>query len=275
MPEGPEIRRAADQIATVLVDQPITGLHFTFKDLSRFEKKLAQSTIVRVDTRGKAMLTRFANGMVIYSHNQLYGVWKTVKAGKPMPNSKRKLRLTIHTPLGSALLYSASDIEVLRDKQLHKHPFLAKLGPDILSEQPSAAMIVERLTAPAFTRRQLATLLLDQQFLAGIGNYLRAEILFHAQLGPTLKPQQCSQKQLNTLAKSILMLTHRAYRTGGITNPASRVKSLKSQGLTHRESYRFSCYGRENLPCYVCEGSIVREERSGRSLYFCPQCQAG
>ena len=73
MPEGPEIRLAADRIAKVLVGQDIIDSYFAFQWLRRPARKLTGSTVTAVDTRGKAMLTRFDNGLTLYNHNQLYG----------------------------------------------------------------------------------------------------------------------------------------------------------------------------------------------------------
>ena len=59
MPEGPEIRLAADQIAKVIVQQEITRIEFTFDHLRKFEKTLSGLQVTAIETRGKAMLTYF------------------------------------------------------------------------------------------------------------------------------------------------------------------------------------------------------------------------
>jgi endonuclease VIII len=66
------------------------------------------------------MLIRFDNGYTIYSHIQLYGKWYIRN-----PKTNRQLRLAIHNENKSALLYSASDIEVLRDEEVPGHPFVS------------------------------------------------------------------------------------------------------------------------------------------------------
>ena len=121
MPEGPEIRLAADRVASILLGEKITAADFGLPALKRFEKRLTGARVVAVDTRGKAMLTRFDNGLTLYSHNQLYGRWYTMRQ-KRMPKTNRSLRVALHTETGSALLYSASDIEVLTDCLLYTSP---------------------------------------------------------------------------------------------------------------------------------------------------------
>ncbi|NJO67188.1 MAG: endonuclease VIII, partial [Leptolyngbyaceae cyanobacterium RM1_405_57] len=73
MPEGPEIKRAADQIAKAIGDRPVTEIFFAFDRLKPYEPKLVGRKVVSVTARGKAMLIGFDNGFSIYSHNQLYG----------------------------------------------------------------------------------------------------------------------------------------------------------------------------------------------------------
>jgi len=272
MPEGPEIRLAADEVATALVSRPATRVEFAFPELRRFESQLQGRCVTEVATRGKAILTHFDNGLVIYSHNQLYGRWYTAKAGK-QPDTGRQLRLAIHNDHYSAFLYSASAIEVWQASELQRHPFLARLGPDLLSEGPDLETIVERLDSARFRHRQLAGLLLDQGFLAGLGNYLRAEILTHAGLHPSLKPAQCDTGQLRKLAREIIRLTQRAYRSRGIINPPKLVADLKQQGLTRREQHRFNSYGRAGEPCHFCGTAIDFSNAGGRKMYFCPGCQ--
>lgn len=272
MPEGPEIRRAADEIQHVLAGRKTTRVFFSFEHLKKFEKKLRGQVVCSIQTRGKAILTGFDNGLVIYSHNQLYGKWVVSAAGKEI-ESNRQLRLSIHNKDFSALLYSASEIEVLNAKNLSKQPFLSRLGPDLLSENPSKNDILERLESPRFCRRQLAGLLLDQGFVAGLGNYLRAEILAHANIHPQKRAIDCSQTQLKKLSEEIIRLTRRSYRLNGVVNPPSLVKKLKAQGLRSPAQYRFSVYGREGEPCYYCGQKIKRMDVGGRHIYFCPGCQ--
>ena len=81
MPEGPEIRRAADKLEAVLRHKTVERLEFGLEPLKSFARTLQGSKVLALETRGKALLTHFASGVTIYSHNQLYGVWHVVKRG--------------------------------------------------------------------------------------------------------------------------------------------------------------------------------------------------
>ena len=115
------------------------------------------------------MLTRFDNGLTLYSHNQLYGRWYVRPRGQ-LPNTRRSLRVALHTADHSALLYSASDIAVLDEAGLAAHPFLARVGPDLLDPALGWRDLAARLDEPRFRGRALGGLYLDQAHLpAGEG----------------------------------------------------------------------------------------------------------
>ncbi|PYZ96207.1 endonuclease VIII [Alteribacter lacisalsi] len=271
MPEGPEIRIAADRVENALTSSPIMDSFFAFDQLKGYEEVIKGASVNRVDSKGKAMLIRFDNGYTIYSHNQLYGKW-VIRNVYNYPKTNRQLRLALHNEKKSALLYSASDIDVLRDEEVTSHPYIAKVGPDILSEEVLPEALYDRFLSKLFTRRKWAGLLLDQSFIAGIGNYLRSEILFVAKIPPSFRPVDCTDVQLRTASHAAVDLVVQSYKTGGITTAPDIVETLKKKGYT-RKKYRHWVFGRAGLPCRVCGSSIMKETLAGRRLYFCPVCQ--
>ncbi len=273
MPEGPEIRRAADNIAAVLVGREITGARFGLPRLRRHARSFLGRRVIDIETRGKAMLTHFDHGQSIYSHNQLYGVWHVVE-GHTLPETSRSLRLLLQTQTHSAILYSASDISVWQTAELADHPFLARLGPDIMDPGLTWRDVSRRIQEQPFRERELAALYLDQAFLAGNGNYLRSEILFDAGLHPRKRPSALSRGELGRLARSTLAISRRSYETGGITLAPRLANQLVKQGLK-RERRRFYVFGRSDRPCYRCGTPISRSEANSRRLYHCPHCQPG
>jgi len=272
MPEGPEVRREADRIAEVLVGRPLESVYFGQPHMARSADYLRDTQVLAVDTHGKALLTHFSNGYTVYSHNQLYGKWVVARRNRE-PQTNRQLRFALHTQSHSALLYSASSIELWETENLSEHPFLRKLGPDVLGKSLEWRDILARLNAPEFERRALGSLFLDQGFLAGIGNYMRSEILFAASLGPRCKPRDLSRGECGRLARLTLAISRRAYTTAGLTNTPARVRALKKQGLTRRD-YRFAVFDRDGQPCLEC-GAEIKKVIMSRRLYFCPTCQGG
>lgn len=269
MPEGPEIRRAADRLAEAVAGEPLVRAWFAFPDLKRFEAKLVGARIEAISPRGKALLTRFDNGWTLYSHNQLYGVWKIAPAGT-LPDSRRSLRVALETADSAILLYSASDVSLWRSDEVEAHPFLRGLGPDVLEPALEASAVAARLLETRFRARALGALLLDQGFLAGMGNYLRSEVLFAARLAPRRRPRELSRAELARLAAALLDIPRLSYATRGI-EPA---RGMRGDYLTDTpEGFRFQVFDREDAPCPACGAAIVREEIGSRRLYLCASCQ--
>ena len=147
MPEGPEIRRAADSLEAAIKGKTLTHVWFAFPQLKPFETELVGQTVTHIETRGKALLTHFSHNLTLYSHNQLYGVWRVVKADE-QPQTTRVLRVRLQTADKAILLYSASDIEMLTPEQLLTHPFLQRVGPDVLSDEQLEALSYALLDIP-------------------------------------------------------------------------------------------------------------------------------
>lgn len=271
MPEGPEIWRAAGKLNDALADKEIEKLFFAFDELKPFEKKLKGVVIDKIEPRGKAILTNFANGLTMYSHNQLYGKWMIRSRGN-VPDNNRQLRVALHNKEKSAFLYSASDIEILEHDEISEHDYIKKLGPDVIHPNTTMEDILAQYEDKLFQNRKLTTLLLDQGFISGIGNYLRSEILFYAGVHPSLKLTDCSQKQVEKLANATFKLARRSYETGGITTDPKIVDALKREGA-NRRNYRHFVYNRTGKYCHKCGTKIEEQKTGGRKVYFCPSCQ--
>jgi endonuclease-8 len=273
MPEGPEIRRAADQVARAIAGRRAEVVRFGLPALKRHERTLSGRRVEAVESRGKALLIHFDGGRSLYTHNQLYGRWFVVRPGKP-PKTGRDLRIAIHTRERWALLYSASDIELWRRDELATHPYLARLGIELLDPRVGPADVLAQVQDARFARRGLGALLLDQGFLAGIGNYLRSEILYVAGLRADQRLVDLDPAGRRRLADAALALTRQSYRTRGVTNDLERAARLKAQGMPFGR-YRHHVFDREGEPCWTCGTAIVRNAAAGRSVFECRRCQRG
>ena len=263
MPEGPEIRRAADQLAKAVTGERLVHVELNLPALARCAKALVGQRVLSITPRGKALLTRFDGGLSLYTHNQLYGVWRVAKAGE-RPETTRSLRVVLETAKKALLLYSASDVALLDAAGVAAHPFLSKLGPDVLEASTTVDDVRTRLQDARFAGRQLGALLLDQAFLGGLGNYLRSEILFDAGLLPMRRPKDLEADEAARLAEACLRIPRLSYSTRG-----RRGKAYSAEG-----AFRFAVFDREGYPCIGCGTTIERQEVGSRRLYWCPRCQA-
>lgn len=143
-------------------------------------------------------------------------------------------------------------------------PWLASLGPEPLEiDYPSFSKL--------FTNRKkpLKSLLLDQEFLAGIGNIYADEILFRAKIHPQKKADLLSEKDKKRLWQSMRLVLTEAINLKG-----SSIRNYRdSDGVRGNFQNFHRVYGREGLPCPECRTKISRIRLGGRSSFFCPQCQ--
>ena len=271
MPEGPEIRRAADRISKVLIGKEIIESKFYYERIKDKEEIVKNKNIKEITTRGKAMLIRFMNDWSMYSHNQLYGRW-TVNLNTTKIKSSRALRVVFTTNKHTVRLWSATDIDLIPTTEENEHSFLKKLGPDVLNESCGFELIEERLTSKSFHKKKASTLMLDQTVFAGLGNYLRSEILFDAKIHPDDRPFDLDKARITQWAKSIKAISNLAYKTGGFTVSKSFADKNKANGEPRR-SYRHAVFMRHKYECLNCKSRIERKWYGKRKLDFCPSCQ--
>ena len=271
MPEGPEIRREANAIARVLVGRVLERVEYRMPALARRGRTLAGRSVTAVSTRGKALLIAYDNGLTHYSHNQLYGAWRVVRSEVDFEDGRR-VRVVLRTSTHAAVLYSATEVALLDAAALARHPFLARLGPDVLDRTTTPATIAARFADPRRARATLASLMLDQRFLAGVGNYLRSDILFASGLDPSRRAGTLTLEERMRLAERTHALVRQSLRTRGVTNDPARAKALRADGMPF-ESYRFLVYDRDGEPCWHCGRTILRKDTGGRAVFTCPNCQ--
>ena len=239
--------------------------------LRAWSKRLSGQTVLNVETRGKALLVHFSNEQSLYAHNQLYGEWR-VQRPNSAPHASKALRVEIESPRAVARLYSATDIQILATDQVEAHPYVAKLGPDLLASTTTLAIVRAQVDSARFARRALWSLLLDQGFLAGIGNNLRSEILFLARLHPNQKLGALDAAARERLSTTALKVARRSLATGGITNEPARAAALKAAGWSHAR-YRHWVFDRPGKACHVCTETIARVDVGGRAIFWCAGCQ--
>lgn len=271
MPEGPEIRRAADRIGKALVGKTIQAGQWPYHTLEGRRGLIEGHDVLSVTSRGKAMLIRFSSGWTMYSHNQLYGRW-TVHLNTTKYESRRSLRAEFITERHAVRLWSATDISLLPTPEENGHSFLQRLGPDVLDEDVTVGVLADHLRSKKIYRKKAATLMLDQRSFAGLGNYLRSEILHGAGVHPDDRPCDLNERVLDTWAKCIKTITVQAYEHKGVTVDLAVASASKSRGEPRR-MWRHAVFCRNDRPCLTCGDLVLRKRYAGRRLDYCPTCQ--
>ena len=271
MPEGPEIRRAADRIGKALVGKVVLDGQWPFPSLNQADELILGHEVLSVTSRAKAMLIRFSSGWTMYSHNQLYGRW-TVHLKTTDHNSRRSLRAEFMTDKHAVRLWSATDIQLVPTAEENGIPFLQRLGPDVLDPAITSTKLDAHLREKKIYRKKGATLMLDQRCFAGLGNYLRSEILHAAGIHPDDRPCDLDDESLGRWATAIKEITQRAYLEKGVTVPTEVALSSKARGEPRR-MWRHAVFCRNDRPCLTCGDLVLRKRYAGRRLDYCPSCQ--
>jgi len=140
---------------------------------------------------------------------------------------------------------------------------LAHLGPEPLARDFSAARLHVMLSA---RRRMLKPLLMDQTFLAGLGNIYTDEALFRARLHPERSAASLHRAEAARLHRAI-----RAVLRRGIAENGTSLDWIYPGG---RMQDYLEVYGRAGRPCPACGRPIERILVGQRSTHLCPACQA-
>jgi formamidopyrimidine-DNA glycosylase len=143
---------------------------------------------------------------------------------------------------------------------------LGKLGPEPLEDDFTVEALRRRLAGKT---RQLKPLLLDQTFIAGVGNIYADEALYHAGLHPLRRANTLSGDEIAALHAAI----QRVLRMGIEREGASIDRYAKPDGTRGSMQDAVAVFQRTGATCYRCGTPIERIIVGGRSTHFCPVCQ--
>lgn len=263
MPELPEV----ETIRRQLVSAGICGK--TIKTVSNhwkrtvepltpaaFRKRIIGRTIEAVSRQGKWLIFELDDDDNLLVHLRMTGGF----AFEPGPHDRVVFEFTDGTTL------------YFRDPRkfgrMRLAPFPTGVGPDALEITPR----------PFFqglekTNRMLKPLLLDQSFVAGLGNIYADEALFEARLRPDRRSGAlCDDEKLN-LYRAITEVIQAAVQNGGTSLGVGRgnYRDLNGNSGGHRDKARV--YGRAGKPCVECGGPLEKTTIAQRTTVFCPRCQ--
>jgi formamidopyrimidine-DNA glycosylase len=304
MPEGPEVRKYADALDEVLSGRVILSFAARTKDarawLKQHEQSLIGRRVERVISHGKHLIGYIGGGFFFHSHLMMWGRWQTFAAAKfrgrksksvELPEKDRRERARIVVERGAAILLSAPIFNVGAGDPYEQIEILATLGPDALPYRGrfDSREFQRRLFLREHQDETIGAALLNQQIVSGLGNYLRAEILFACKLNPWLIVAELTKRHVSCLTRSIPQIAGDAYRRGATAPQADRDRMAADPALVYQPGREYGTrhlvFRRTNLPCLRC-GEKVRqlrqkttrrddeEEERTRIVYFCPSCQS-
>ena len=227
--------------------------------------------LVRAEAYGKHLLHHYlrpdGSRRILHVHLGLYGKFSLGRrASSALPEPRGALRLRLVNDVAWADLRGATTCELVSPDQVEA--LLGRLGPDPLRPRSDPAAAFRRISR---SRTPIATLLMDQSVLAGVGNVYRAEVLFRHRVDPLLPGRALSEARWLEMWADLVRMMRAGVRTGQIVTVRDEHRPPRRRRLTREESVYV--YRRTGLPCRVCGTEIRTTVHAARNLFWCPRCQ--
>ncbi len=272
MPELPEVETIKEDLKKKILNTCITKVEVYDSRVIRncslriFNQSIKNKLISQVLRRGKAMIFKFNDG-VGYLVIQPMMTGQLILAKKNVTTKFTKL--TFELSNDQYLHYNDQRlfgrIQVVSD--LKEIKYFCTLGPDPLSEDFHIEWLegeLKKRTMP------IKSLLMNQNIISGIGNIYASEILFRSGINPRRPALSLNKKEITALYRATQAILKEAIRFRG----TSMMNYRDGKGHRGRFLDRIKVYGRENEHCFRCEGLIQRLVLSGRSTFYCQNCQS-
>ncbi len=286
MPELPEVEtvvRGLRQtvrgatIKKVVINAPPKSIEVSSNlKTDRFDRLLRDRRIIEIDRRGKNILMSLSGGLTLWVHLKMTGHFFFYEERTPvdkhdlvlfdliMPstanggraNRTASLRFNDYRRFGRLRLYP--------DRELWEQKGLAELGPEPLelSADDFVALCQNR-------KRMIKPALLDQSFIAGLGNIYADESLHFSRINPKRLTSSLSKKKLMELHGHIQRMLKMA-----ISKMGTSVDSYSGvNGQPGGYQKYLKAYNNEGNPCQFCGRPIIREKIGSRSAHYCRRCQ--
>jgi formamidopyrimidine-DNA glycosylase len=292
MPELPEVETVRRGLAPVMQGARFTKVEAHRGDLrwplpTDFAQRLEGQTVERLERRAKYLLADLSSGDVLIMHLGMSGSFRIAHpAGAHAPGAyyhahpRHPAHDHVKFHMSSGALISFNDprrfgmMKLVRRADLDQEPLLHALGPEPLAEEFDSTVLARLCRGKATS---LKAALSDQKIVAGLGNIYVCEALHRARLSPKRRAASIATRsglpneRARMLVEAIKAVLRAAIQAGG----SSLRDHRRTDGALGDFQHNFHVYDRAGKPCprRGCRGTIKRIVQTGRSTFFCPQCQ--
>jgi formamidopyrimidine-DNA glycosylase len=269
MPELPEVETIRRELHPLLVDRTIVGVRVAWEgcvdrpSAADFCDQVVGRRIEDVGRRGKFLVLSLSGGKSLLVHLRMTGSLLVAEASSPVEDHVRlRFRLDNDRELRFKNVRKFGRLYLVDDAQ----EVVGDLGPEPLEEGFSMADF-----RALFQNRRgmLKPLLLNQRFLAGLGNIYVDEALFRARIHPRRTADSLTPEEQDRLYGAVREVLGEAITSRG-TSRSDYIRPSGSEG-TYQDKLQVS--GRAGEACPCCGTEIERSVVGGRGTYVCPRCQ--
>ncbi|MCB9814124.1 bifunctional DNA-formamidopyrimidine glycosylase/DNA-(apurinic or apyrimidinic site) lyase [Candidatus Nomurabacteria bacterium] len=286
MPELPEVETVRMQLKSKVVGKTITSVEvFHAKSVNNdetIEDRLVGKVIAEIDRIGKLMIFSFVNedNLFLLAHLKMTGQFfyldeggEAVGGGHSVTATDRDLpgrhtRATIHFTDHSALHFN--DMRIfgylkLTDKA-GRDAAKARFGPEPINPKFDTEWFYQKLKK---RKTPIKAALLDQTFIAGLGNIYVDETLWRAKVRPTRLADKVTKKEAAAIAAASRDVMNESINVGGTT--FQHFKDTGGKNGNFKDYLKV--FGQQGKKCERCGGTIEKIRCAGRGTHYCPSCQ--
>jgi len=273
MPELPEVQTVVnDLIAADIVGRTISDIQVRWAGSIdgiaplQFRRRLIGRRIQGISRRAKFIVWQLDGPRKMLTHLRMTGRFHLA----PPDSAYGKHDHVIIKIDGTHHLHYQDTRKFGRFYLPDSDAMLDRLGPEPLSRQFTARRLGQMLGS---RHRQLKPLLLDQQFIAGLGNIYVDEALWDAGLHPTRASDHLGAPDVRRLHRSIRKVLRKGLRNMGTTLGTGETTFYSLAGNRGRNKDDLKVFRRTGAPCPRCRATIIRLAVGQRSTHICPLCQ--
>ena len=273
MHELPEVETVRQQLSRTVVGKKILAVEILYLKAVRpvppaaFVRQVRGAIIKAVKRRAKLVLIELSNGNTLVTHLKMTGhlfLKRDVEPRKP----SHEIIFDLSGP--TRMIYDDvrrfGFVRLMKTKELAGY-FEKQYGPEPLDTSFTAAKFKALLAKKP--RLKIKPLLIDQKFLAGIGNIYAQEACFYARVLPTRAVGTLTDKEIKALHTGLVKILREAVKMRGTSSDAYR----DIYGNAGNFLSRLKVYGRALQPCRRCRTILMKITLGGRGTTFCPKCQ--
>ncbi|WP_299984315.1 bifunctional DNA-formamidopyrimidine glycosylase/DNA-(apurinic or apyrimidinic site) lyase [uncultured Ruegeria sp.] len=282
MPELPEVETVRRGLCPAMEGVVIERAEVNRPDLrwpfpDRMAKRLTGQRVDRLRRRSKYILADLNSGETLLIHLGMSG--RMTVSGDPLgqfvhdhPAKQKHDHVIFHMANGARITFNDprrfGAMDLLSTATAEDHKLLTVLGPEPLGNDFHEQHLIDAFKGK---NTPVKSALLDQGIVAGLGNIYVCEALYRGKVSPRRKAGQISAPRIAALVPIIRQVLQEAIEAGG----SSLRDFRQADGELGYFQLSFDVYGREGEPCRTegCGGEIKRITQSGRSSFYCVQCQ--
>ena len=282
MPELPEVETVKAGLAPVMEGAVIARAEVNRPDLrwpfpDGMADRLTGKRVLGLRRRSKYILADLDSGETLLIHLGMSG--RMLISGHTVgdfhhdhPAPAKHDHVVFHMDSGARITFNDARrfgaMDLMPTAAQDDHWLIRDLGPEPLGNGFNETYLIQRLRD---RNTPIKSALLDQRIVAGLGNIYVCEVLYRAGINPQRKAGQISAKRVGTLVPLIREVLTEAIAAGG----SSLRDYRQADGELGYFQHVFQVYDREGADCLTpgCEKKIQRIVQSGRSSFYCPQCQ--